>query len=40
MGGNPRLSLAVWPEEPHTHPAEEGSVGDCAQIGPIWPGPD
>lgn len=39
MGGNPRSSLAIWPQKPHTHPAEEDSVGDCAQIAPIWLGP-
>lgn len=39
MGGNPRSSLAIWPQEPHTHPAEEDSVGDCARIAPMWLGP-
>lgn len=39
MGGSPHSSLAVWPQEPHTHPAEEDSAGDCARIAPIWPGP-
>lgn len=38
MGRNSCLSLAVWPQGPHTHPAEEDSVGDCAQIAPVWPG--
>lgn len=38
MRRNSCLSLAVWPQGPHTPPAEEDSVGDCAQIAPVWPG--